>query len=482
MLGSLSLLIICIFVSLGALAGSFLTYILLSRRYAHIQEETQHYKIAYHHLEEKTKNDHNLLSEQSQSLNQLRQDNARLHENVVHLKQKSDSLYSEKLEKEQLLDTRQNEFYMTQTELQQQISLLQERNKTLTEQYQHRDADLKKLQAEFSHRFENLANRIFEDKNRVFNEQSQKTLQEALAPVKQSFGDFKTKIDETFLKHHAEQVSLKTEIHNIHKLNQEMSAQTENLTKALKGDSKIQGHWGEMILEKLLEDSGLIKGRDYTLQGEGLRLVNEENSKQQRPDVIINLPEDKHIIIDSKVSLTHYERYIAAEAETEQHLAQKSFLTSVRKHITDLASKAYQDNQKLGTPDFVLMFIPIESAYNFAIQADQSLHDYAWRNRIVLVCTSTLFATLKTVSSIWRLENQNKNAQDIAEQAGRIYDKVYGFLKDMENVGESLNKTQKNYSEAVKKLCDGRGNLISQTEKLRTLGVKTKKNISKDII
>ena len=359
------------------------------------------------------------------------------------------------------------------------IITLIEQNKTLVTQADKREQDLITLQKQFGNQFENLAHRILKIKAKVLMNNLPK-LWNGLAPVKQTFGDFKHKIEDTFIKHRDEQISLKENINNIYALNKRMSEQAENLTKALKGDNKTQGNWGEMVLERLLEETGLVKGRDYILQGEGLGLINEENKKQQRPDVIIHLPENKHIIIDSKVSLTDYERFVSAEDQADQNTAQIGFINSLKKHVKDLSSKSYQDNENLGTPDFVFMFIPIEGAFGLAVKAPD-LHEFAWSQRIVIVSTTTLFAALRTVSSIWRIEHQNQNAQDIAKQAGAIYEKVHGFLTDMEKMGTHIQRTQDSYIDASQKAKFWERNLISRTEKLKLMGVQTKKNIAKDI-
>lgn len=464
----------------------------LSNEEARLKEKLSILENRSHDMERelrlKEQNFRNLQEEHYKMMGQKDNENIALTEKNLSyaqvLEQKNQSISKsdkEIFDLKQIIDTLKEKTYLYRQELGQKIISLEEQNHVLREQIEKRNDDIEKMRQDFAIQFENLAHRIFEEKQKHFKEQSTLSITGMLEPIRQSFGEFKLKIEDSFSKHRDEQLTLKEQIRNIVLTNDKMSKQTENLTKALKGDNKLQGNWGEMILERILEESGLTKGRDYTLQGEGLNLVNEENNKKQRPDVIVHLPEDKHIIIDSKVSLLDYERYISSETDEEKRLASKSFLESIRRHIKDLSSKEYHYNESKNTPDFVLMFMPIEGAYNFALQEDSELHNFAWSQKIVLVSTSTLFATLRTVSSIWRLEQQNQNAQAIAEQAGKIYDKVALFVDDMEKVGQHIKKTEETYQNAMGKLKDGRGNLISQTEKLRELGVKTKKNISKNV-
>lgn len=330
-------------------------------------------------------------------------------------------------------------------------------------------------------KFENLSHKIFDEKNESFKRQSKETIGLLLNPLQEKLQDFEKKVNESFGNQAKEQFSLKEQIKNIVDVNEKMRMQAEDLTNALKGDNKAQGNWGEVILERILEDSGLRKDTDYIVQGMGLALRNDEG-KLQKPDVIVNLPENKHVIIDSKVSLTHYERYFAEEAEELRVRHLKEFLTSVRKHINDLEERRYQTSDKLGTPDFVLMFMPIEAAYILAVQQDPEIQNYAWGKKVILVCPTTLFATLRTVASVWRLELQNKNAQEIAHEGGLLYDKVEGFVTDMQVLGRQMDTTQKTFDTALKKLSTGRGNILSKTQKLKELGAKTSKSLPPEML
>ena len=384
-----------------------------------------------------------------------------------------------------LLTTQLNTAHETTEKLRNDLSLAQQENATLQAEKTHAETQLvehKNNVAQMGVQFENVANKILEEKNKKFNEQSQKDITNLLTPFKDQFQQFQTVVKDSFGTQAKEQFALKEEIKRVVEVHESMTLQTRGLTDALKGDSKTQGNWGEVMLEKILDDSGLRKGQDYIVQGAGMGLKESETGKSQRPDVVIHLPDNKHVIIDSKVSLTHYEGFCSAETaeEKSQYLAQ--FLRSVKKHVTDLQDRGYEHIDKLESPDFVLMFMPIEGAYALAVQSDTELHRYAWDKKIVIVCPSTLFATLKTIASIWRLELQNKHAVEIARQGGELYDKVVGFIEDMDAIGNQLGKVQKTYDGAMNKLSTGRGNIIGKTEKLKTLGAKAKKSMPTEFL
>ena len=395
-------------------------------------------------------------------------------------------------EQKTILETQNSELKTQLTEaknradkLQENLSITQQQNARLTADKTHAETQLvehKNNVAQMGVQFENVANKILDEKNKKFNEQSQKDITNLLTPFKDQFQQFQTVVKDSFGTQAKEQFALKEEIKRVVEVHESMTLQTRGLTDALKGDSKTQGNWGEVMLEKILDDSGLRKGQDYIVQGAGMGLKESETGKSQRPDVVIHLPDNKHVIIDSKVSLTHYEGFCSAETaeEKSQYLAQ--FLRSVKKHVTDLQDRGYEHIDKLESPDFVLMFMPIEGAYALAVQSDTELHRYAWDKKIVIVCPSTLFATLKTIASIWRLELQNKHAVEIARQGGELYDKVVGFIEDMDAIGSQLGKVQKTYDGAMNKLSTGRGNIIGKTEKLKTLGAKAKKSMPTEFL
>ncbi|MFV9838620.1 MAG: DNA recombination protein RmuC [Aaplasma endosymbiont of Hyalomma asiaticum] len=325
--------------------------------------------------------------------------------------------------------------------------------------------------------FENLANRIFEEKIDKFGRVSREGINDLLEPVKENMRVLKKELEETFVKYGKEQFSLKNEIQRIVLANERITSQAESLASALKGNTKMQGNWGEVILEKVLEDSGLRRDEDYKVHSVGMSLRGVEGGKQY-PDVVILLPEGKHIVVDSKVSLVHYERYCSERSNETARLSYlKQFVHSVRSHVSDLASKRYVDIDGLNAPDFVLMFIPIESAYFLMMRTDTELHGYAWHKKIVIVCPSTLLATLKTVESLWRLEKQNRNTLEIARQGGALYDKIAGFVQDMQKLGRQIDSANGVYKDAMRKLSEGHGNILSRTKNLKNLGVKTSKSL-----
>lgn len=335
------------------------------------------------------------------------------------------------------------------------------------------EQELEKTQEKLRLEFKNTATNIFEDFSNKFTVQSEKKIGDLLNPMREKLGEFNKMISDSFTAQGKEQHSLKAEIEKI-------VLQTDGLTKALRGDVKAQGNWGEVMLERILEESGLRAGEDYVIQGTGMGLKNTDGGNLQ-PDVIVNLPDKKHIIIDSKVSLTAYERYCNEGDETLRQIQVKEFIKSIKAHVNGLESKYYQNIEKLNSPDFVMMFLPIEGAYSLAIQADRGLHQYAWGKRIVLVCPTTLFATLRTIASIWKMEQQNKNTLEIARQGGSLYDKFAGLIEDMEKIDSCIKKLGEAYESANNKLTSGRGNLLGQVEKLKTLGAKTSKSLPKSI-
>ena len=327
--------------------------------------------------------------------------------------------------------------------------------------YENRLSRKKEDEDRLRESFSNIANQILEQKNKALQEQSTQSLQNILKPFQADITNFKQLVHTVENNRIQQHASLETHIKSMQNVNQNMIQTAENLTKALKGDSKVQGNWGEMVVRKLLESAGLVEGQHYTEQGKEMNLRDEENNRQQ-PDFIINLPNNKHIILDSKVSLTHYERFCTTENENEI----KGFLNSINTHITGLSGKKYHENAKLNTPDFTIMFIPIESAYFLAIHKEPELYQKAWEKRIALVCPSTLLAMLQTIGNLWEIDMQNKNTQKIVERAKLMYDKFQGFLKNLDKIGLSLQSATKNFEDAKKQLTEGRGNLNNQFEEM----------------
>ncbi len=337
---------------------------------------------------------------------------------------------------------------------------------------------LRKAEEDMKLQFSKLANEIFEQKSKVHAEQNRLQLDTILKPFKEQVNAFGKKIEENYITETKERHLLKDQIIQLRSLNERLSDDANNLTKALKGENKTQGNWGELILEKILESSGLREGHEYEIQGS----YKDEKGKLFRPDVLLHLPDEKDIIIDSKVSLVAYEHYMSAQDETERANALKQHVTSVRAHIKGLSEKKYEELSGLKSLDFVLLFMPIEGAYMLALEQDSNFFQEAIKQNIMVVGPSTLLVTLRTIEYIWRNERQEQNAQEIAEKAANLYDKFVGFVEDMEKIGGQLSKTQDTYKDAMKKLSTGTGNLIKRTEDMKKLGIKTKKQIGNSLL
>ena len=400
---------------------------------------------------------------------QLKSDIARLEERSEQIPK----LETQLQEREKRLQT-----------LQQQITELKSDNAQLTssiegEQRHHKQQleDLELARKKMVGEFENIANRVIDEKGKRFDENNRKGMDEILKPVREQLKDFRTRVDEIHHSDVKERASLKEHLNQLQQLNQEMNREAKNLTRALKGDNKAQGNWGELILERVLEQSGLRKGVEYETQGS----YRDSENKLLRPDVIVHLPEGKDIIVDSKVSLVDYSRYVEAEDETQQNAALADLVKSVRTHISDLSSKDYTDLKGVRSLDFVLMFMPIETAFVAAFQSDEKLFSDAFEKKIVVVTPTTLLATLRTIENIWRYERQNQNAIKIADKASAVYDKLRGFVDDFEKIGTQLTTVQGSYDAALNKLTSGRGNLIKQAGDFVELGVKVKKELPKSI-
>lgn len=364
----------------------------------------------------------------------------------------------------------------------QESELRDERNRLveLERQLAKAEADNENLARRFTEeaklmetRFENLANKILDEKSRKFTDQNKTSLSELLNPLKERIHAFEERVEKSSKENNLWNATLKEQIAGLKELNMQITHEAEKLTKALKGDSKVQGDWGEIQLERILEKAGLEKEVHFSTQGS----IRDEEGNLKRPDFIVNLPEDKHLIIDSKVSLTAYERFVGEDNEEKRAAYLKQHLASVRDKIKDLGEKSYQDLYGLNAPDYVMMFIPVEPAFHLAVQQDDGLYSYALEKNIILVTTSTLLAVMRTVAFIWRQDNQNKHVMEIARVGGTLYDKFEGFTQDLIRVGNSLDSTKKSYQEAMNKLTEGKGNLISQTERLKELGAKAKKSI-----
>ena len=332
--------------------------------------------------------------------------------------------------------------------------------------------ELEALQTKFSETFENLANKILEEKSEKFVATNKTQIESILNPLQEKIKSFEERVETTHKDHLIQQTSLKEQITFLSSLNKQMTQETINLTNALKGDSKVQGNWGEVILERILEKSGLEKGREYEIQ----KSFSLEGKRLQ-PDVVINLPNDKKMIVDSKVSLTAYERYCNATDENEKQNYLKQHLLSLGNHIKQLSEKNYQQIYEVASPDFILLFVPIETAFALAINNDPNIYNQAFEKNIVIVTTSTLLATLKTIDSLWKNEKQQNNALEIAKQAGLLYDKFVGFVEDIQNIEKNIDRSKTDIEKAKNKLFLGNGNLVNAADKIVQLGAKAKKRL-----
>ena len=352
---------------------------------------------------------------------------------------------------------------------------------SVKEQRQHAEEKLKLLseaRESMQNGFKNLANEIFESKQKEFKNQSKEQLSGVLDPLHERIKSFEKRVEDTYSNEAKERYSLQKEVKNLQELNARIAQDAVNLTNALKGESKKQGIWGEMVLERVLESSGLVKGREYELQ---VTLKSAEGTRLQ-PDAIVRLPEAKDVVIDSKVSLSSYEKYCSTDDETLSQAALTAHIRSIRTHIKQLSAKDYQSLKGIRTLDYILMFVPIESAFSLATQEDPDLYTDALARQIAIVTPSTLLATLRTIQNMWRIEQQNRNADDIADRAGKLYDKFVNFVADLELIGQRLDSTRGAWDDAWNKLVDGRGNLVKRAEDMKKLGAKVSKSLPQNLL
>ena len=400
-------------------------------------------------------------------------------------------LYAVKGQFEQLQLEQQKQF-SHQRELESELASmrdrLQEREKEVVELSKVLDAErqmatekielLENAKKQLSDEFKVLANQIFEQKQSQFTERSQASMESVLKPMQQVLTEFKQRVEHVHKEDLEGRASLTEQLKQLHVLNAQMTSEAHNLTQALKGDSKTQGNWGELVLERLLERAGLSEGIEFERE----RSFDVGGGKRLRPDVIINLPDKKHVIIDSKVSLTHYEQALNSESPSDRQSALKAHLVSLKKHIAALAEKRYEHLELLNAPDFVLMFIPVEGAYLMAIEADSSIFEDAFEKRVAVVTPTTLFTTLKTIEQLWRYERQSENTVKLIKRAAEVHDKFVGFVDTFEKVGSQFDTAHNSYIKAKKQLVSGNGNLIRQAEMLKTLAGKTKKEIPEHLL
>lgn len=338
--------------------------------------------------------------------------------------------------------------------------------------------EIEELQAKFTKEFENLANKILEEKSLKFTRQNQENLKNILSPLQEKIQLFEKKVEDTQKENIGIHSSLREQLLHLQNQNLKITQEAENLTKALKGDSKIQGNWGELVLERVLEKSGLEKDREYFVQ----QSFTTEEGKRIMPDVVIHLPDNKKMIIDSKVSLTAYERYANETDEDLKSTYLKEHLNSIKRHIEQLSEKNYQDIYRMESPNFILLFIPIEPAFAVALNADNTLYNKAFEKNIIIVTPTTLLATLRTIDSMWTNQKQQENAFEIARIAGSLYEKFDGFVNDLIRIGKKMDEAKNEYSGAMNKLVEGRGNVITTIEKLKKMGAKTSKSLPESIV
>jgi DNA recombination protein RmuC len=348
----------------------------------------------------------------------------------------------------------------------------------LMERMREQRQETDELREKFTKEFENLANKILDEKSNKFTEQNRENMKNILSPLQEKIQLFEKKVEDTHKESIDYHAALRQQILGLREMNEQMSKETLNLTKALKGDSKMQGNWGELILERVLEKSGLEKGREYYTQQS---FATDEGSRIQ-PDVVINLPDGKKMIVDSKVSLVAYERFVNEEDDTLKALHLKEHCNSLRRHVDQLSEKNYHDIYQIESPDFVLLFVPIEPAFACALNEDSTLYNKAFERNIVIVTPSTLLATLRTIDSMWANQKQQENAYEIARQAGALYDKFEGFVNDLTKVGNKMKDAQSEYQNAMGKLVSGKGNIITSIEKLKKMGAKAKKSLPENIL
>lgn len=393
-------------------------------------------------------------------------ENARFEQKVESLEA---SLASER---QQLKESRDENSALTR-----KLAAAGERAAHLEKDLAERNEEMERIQKKMTADFELLANRIFEEKSKSFTERSKESIDKLLSPLGQRISDFRERVEKTHEQSVKDRAALVEQLRSLGELNTRMSEEARNLTTALKGQTKTQGNWGEMVLQTVLEKSGLVENREYVVQDS----VRDEAGKLYYPDVVINLPDGKKLVIDSKVSLLAYEQAVNADDEDRRATALKEHATSVKAHVSELGKKRYDTLYSIQSPDFVLMFVPIEAAFSMALQHDEQIFDVAFRQNVVIVTPTTLLATLRTVANIWRQEKQAKNAIKIAEKSGALYDKFVRFIEDMNGIGQRIDQTNAAYRAAMNKLSDGTGNLVRRVEELKKLGAAAKKSLPENL-
>ena len=405
--------------------------------------------------------------------------NAKSEQAALEEKNNGLSFQIEELKSQLTISNSEKEAIRTEKEaINIQLSKKENDFENLWERNKEQKEEVEKLQEKFTKEFENLANKILEEKSSKFTEQNKENMKNILSPLQEKIQLFEKKVDDTHKESIDYHAALRQQIIGLSEMNAQMSKETLNLTKALKGDSKMQGNWGELVLERVLEKSGLEKDREYYVQQSHIAV----DGNRVFPDVVINLPDGKKMIVDSKVSLTAYEKYINEEDDSLKNGYLKEHVSSIKRHVEQLGEKNYHDLYEIESPDFVLLFIPIEPAFAMALNEDTTLYNKAFEKNIVIVTPSTLLATLRTIDSMWANQKQQENAMEIARQAGALYDKFQGFVEDLIKIGKKIDESKIEYGAAMNKLVEGKGNLITSVEKLKKMGAKAKKALPESIL
>ncbi len=451
-----NMIILLVLFLAGLVVGALITALLIrerSQRVPHLEEE----------LREPRKEVCRLLvseAEKSEALRRLVESNAETREQLSGERRKREEFQESESRLKSELSTITTRIEETKMNSEEKLALLQEARESLSIQ------------------FKNLAGEILEEKSQRFSQQNQAELKQLLDPLKLKISEFQTKVEDVYVKEGKDRTALATQVLQLMELNRTLSEEAQNLTRALTGSSKAQGNWGELLLDKVLEGSGLRKGIDYETQESHAR----EDGSRAQPDVVINLPEDRHLVVDSKVSLNAYVDYANAVDESDRKNAVKRHIDSIRRHIGELSAKKYHALYSLNSTDFVLMFVPLEPAFMLAVTNDPELFAEAWEKNVLLVSPSTLLFVLRTVAQLWRQEAQSRNAQEIARRGGEFYDRMSAFITDLEKVGERIDQARNTYQDAWNKLCHNRGNVIRQAEMLKELGISPTKSLPQGLL
>lgn len=474
-----NILFLCLAGLIGVTLGWIFARVLANKQFTSVESQLRlQYEAQLQTANEQIEALKTTVSDQQRQLNHAHSQQLEAQRYFGELQQKNlqiEALNNEKAQWQSEYKTANERANVLHTQLESQTARFSQEKIAFEEKMTLLQSAEKRLQEQF----ENLANKIFEQKQEKFSQSSKAGLDALLSPLKEQIEGFKKQVTDQYVKEGQERASLKTEILGLKELNQQITHEAAALTKALKGDNKQQGNWGEVVLERILTESGLREGHEFETQVS----LRNESGKLYQPDVVVHLPNAKDIVIDSKVSLAHYERYFNEqdnEIARQQHLT--AHVNSIKSHIRELGKKDYQDLKGIRTLDYILMFVPIESAFMLAIETAPEIIKSALDSNIMIVSPTNLLVALRTINNIWQYEYQNQNAQKIADNAAKLYDKFHGFVSDMEKVGKSIETTDKHYQAAMNKLSEGKGNLIRQVEQFRGLGVQTNKKLDNQLL